>query len=40
MDLNNAKEIVEAGCDIIVAGSAVFGAEDIRKRVKEFKKII
>lgn len=35
--LNNAKEIFDAGCDIAVAGSAVFGAEDIAKRVGEFK---
>lgn len=35
--LDNAKEVAEAGCDIFVAGSAVFGAEDIEKRVKEFK---
>lgn len=40
VDLNNAKDLVDAGCDILVAGSAVFGAEDVRKRVKEFKKII
>lgn len=35
--LDNAKEIFGAGCDIAVAGSAVFGAEDIAKRVEEFK---
>lgn len=35
--LNNAKEIFDAGHDIAVAGSAVFGAEDIAKRVGEFK---
>ena len=40
VDLSNAKDIVEAGCDILVAGSAVFGADDIRKRIKEFKKIL
>ena len=40
VDLSNAADIVEAGCDILVAGSAVFGAEDIRKRIKDFKKII
>lgn len=38
--LDNAKEIADAGCDILVAGSAVFGAPDIGKRVKEFKAII
>lgn len=34
--LDNAGEIAEAGCDILVAGSAVFGAENIEKRVREF----
>ena len=37
--LNNAVEIAEAGADILVAGSAVFGAEDIVKRTKEFKNL-
>lgn len=40
VDLDNAREIVDAGCDILVAGSAVFKADDVAKRVKEFKKII
>lgn len=35
--LDNVKAVAEAGCDIFVAGSAVFRAEDIEKRVKEFK---
>lgn len=38
--LDNVKEIVAAGTDIVVAGSAVFGAEDITQRVKEFQAII
>ena len=38
--LDNAEEIAEAGADILVAGSAVFGADDIAKRVGEFKSII
>ena len=37
--LNNAVEIAEAGADILVAGSAVFGAEDVVKRIKEFKNL-
>ncbi len=40
VDLTNAKDLVDAGCDILVAGSAVFGAEDIRKRIKDFKKLL
>ncbi len=35
--LDNAVEIAEAGADILVAGSAVFGAEDVVKRTEEFK---
>ena len=38
--LSNASQVVAAGVDIIVAGSAVFGAPDITERVQEFKKII
>jgi len=37
--LNNALEISEAGADILVAGSAVFGAEDVVKRTQEFKSL-
>lgn len=37
--LNNAIEIANAGADILVAGSAVFGAEDIVKRTEEFKNL-
>jgi len=38
--LSNAKELVSAGVDIMVAGSAVFGAPDIPERCREFKRII
>lgn len=37
--LNNALEISKAGADILVAGSAVFGAEDVVKRTQEFKSL-
>ncbi len=37
--LDNAKKVIDAGVEMIVAGSAVFKADDIDKRVKEFKKI-
>ena len=40
IDLSNAQEVVLAGCDILVAGSAVFKAEDLSERVKEFKELI
>ena len=38
--LSNVDQVVVAGVDIIVAGSAVFGAPDISERVKEFLKVI
>lgn len=37
--LDNAAMVHEAGVDIAVAGSAVFGAEDVVARVKAFKEI-
>ena len=37
--LDNAKEIVDCGVDMIVAGSGIFEAEDIVKRTQEFKNI-
>lgn len=40
VNLDNVELIQEAGCDIMVAGSAVFGAENIGNRVKEFKCIM
>lgn len=36
--LDNVKEVLDAGADIIVAGSAVFAAPDIEERVREFVK--
>lgn len=39
VNLDNAKELLNAGADILVAGSAVFKADDIEKRVEEFKSI-
>ena len=38
--LSNVDQVVAAGVDIIVAGSAVFGAPDISERVKEFLNVI
>lgn len=34
--LDNVKEIIDAGVDIVVAGSAVFKAPDIEERTQEF----
>jgi len=36
--LDNVEEVADAGTDILVAGSAVFKAEDIEKTVSEFCK--
>lgn len=38
--LDNASEICKAGCDILVAGSAVFKAENLGRRVAEFRERI
>ncbi|MEW8972772.1 MAG: ribulose-phosphate 3-epimerase [Tissierellaceae bacterium] len=38
--LNNARNMVELGVDLIVSGSDVFGADDIVKRTREFKDTI
>lgn len=37
--LDNVKEIAECGADIVVAGSAIFGAEDVVETTKQFKNI-
>lgn len=40
VNLSNVREICDAGTDIIVAGSSVFGAEDIGNRVGEFLELL
>ena len=37
VNTKNAAEIYEAGADVLVAGSAVFGAKDPEKAVKMIK---
>ncbi len=37
--LDNAKDILNLGADILVVGSGIFGAEDIEARTKMFKNI-
>lgn len=37
--LNNVAEVVAAGANVIVAGSAVFNSEDINETVSKFKEI-
>ena len=40
VNLSNVREICDAGTDIIVAGSSIFGAEDIGNRVGEFLELL
>ncbi len=38
--LDNVKTVIEAGADIIVAGSAIFDSKHIKSTVKQFKTIL
>ncbi|MGL4363182.1 MAG: ribulose-phosphate 3-epimerase [Cellulosilyticaceae bacterium] len=40
VDLNNVKDVVDAGADVVVAGSAVYMAENVTTTVKKFNKIM
>ena len=40
INLNNVKTVTDAGVELVVAGSSVFGAEDIPARVAEFLEIL
>lgn len=40
VNLDNAAMLKAAGVDIFVAGAAVFGAEDVEKRVRDFVEIL
>lgn len=37
--LENAKALADSGADILVAGSAVFGADNVSERIKQFKSL-
>ena len=39
VNLDNAKALMDAGCDILVAGSSVFKSKNIQNTVKEFKNL-
>jgi len=39
VDQSNAKKLVETGCDVLVAGSYVFGAKDQMETIKGLKKL-
>ena len=34
--MENVRAVTDAGVEIVVAGSSVFGAEDVDDRVKKF----
>ncbi|EOD01322.1 ribulose-phosphate 3-epimerase [Caldisalinibacter kiritimatiensis] len=38
--LENVREVIDWGADVIVAGSAIFKAEDVIKQTKKFKDLI
>jgi len=38
--LDNCKRIAEAGADVLVAGSAIFGAENVEEAVANFRKVL
>ena len=37
--LHNAKEVINAGADVLVAGSEVFDSQDPEKRIKDFYQV-
>ena len=37
--LSNVENVIERGCDVVVAGSAVFGAEDLVKETEKWMEI-
>ncbi len=39
VDNTNAKDLVEAGCDVLVAGSYIFGAKDQMETIKKLKNL-
>ena len=38
IDLTNIDRVLDAGVEMVVAGSAVFKSDDVTERVQEFKK--
>src|SRR5690606_41917059 len=40
IDLKNAEDVLNAGCDAFVIGSSIFGTEDITSTTVKFKNII
>jgi ribulose-phosphate 3-epimerase len=40
IDLNTIGRVADTGCDIFVAGSAIFSSKDIKNTTSEFKKVL
>lgn len=40
VDNTNAKTLIESGCDVLVAGSYIFGADDPMETIKRLKNIL
>ena len=40
VNLENGRKLVKAGADILVAGSSVFAADDVVKRVEKFEEML
>ncbi len=40
INLENVEKVVEAGANVIVAGSAIFGNDDIEERIQKFNSIL
>lgn len=40
INLNNIRQVVEAGANVLVAGSAIFGAENVEDTVRKFKEAV
>jgi len=40
INLKNVKEVIDAGANIFVAGSAIFNTEDIKQTVKAFRNLL
>ena len=38
--MTNLPVVVEAGCDIVVTGSAIFGTDDPRAALKNMRQIL
>lgn len=40
VNINNAKDILKNGCDILMIGSAIFNSKDIEMEIKKYREIV